>query len=78
MDIAITARREPNRAIVWLACCDGRRAWVVTAFPGERQKRTRELRRRGTLVGEYTTSTDAFRAAWDKLMRPNPDKNHTT
>jgi hypothetical protein len=75
MDIAISSRRDPDRALVWLACCDGRRAWVVTAFPSERQKCARELRKRGALVGEFTTSTDAFRAAWDRLMRPNPDKD---
>jgi hypothetical protein len=44
---------------------------VVGAFPGERAKLTRDLRRRGALVGEYSTSGEAFRAAWDKLMRTN-------
>jgi hypothetical protein len=68
MDIAISAQRADGHALVWLACCTGGKAWVVSAFPGERQK-TRNLRRRGALVGEFDTSGEAFRAAWDKLMR---------
>jgi hypothetical protein len=45
---------------------------VVSASPGERLKLTRELHRCRALVGEYPTSGEAFRAAWDKLMRPPP------
>jgi hypothetical protein len=72
MDIAISARRESGHALVWLACCTGEKAWVVGASPNERQKLTRNLRRRGALIGEYTTSGEAFRAAWDKLIPHKP------
>jgi hypothetical protein len=70
MDIAISAHREGGHALVWLACCHNGKAWVVGASPGERPKLMRKLR--GALIGEYTTSGEAFRAAWDKLMPRTP------
>jgi hypothetical protein len=72
LDIAISAQRADGRDLVWLACCNSGKAWVLSAFPSERQKLTRDLRRRGALVGEYTTSsvscsmgqTDAVKGPW--------------
>lgn len=74
MDISIRSSREGGNSLVWLAHCDGKRAWVSSVFPSERRLRERELRKSRTLIGEFPTSDAAFRAAWDRLMRM-PDRN---
>lgn len=74
MDISIRAHRENGSNLIWLAHCDGKRAWVTSVFPSERRLRERDRRKSRTLIGEFPSSDAAFRAAWGRLMQL-PDKD---
>jgi hypothetical protein len=62
---------EPHD-LTYFACCNGAWGWAHDAYPDERQKVARQLRKDGVLVGEFASLNEASAAVRAALTSALP------